>query len=67
MIKRVTLTLLSIIGAKAAESGYIQKLRDLTFDMNLQHEYPTAWETYGTAVPIMSKTKIIPKIPMSNG
>ena len=70
MIKSVTLALLAAFGVgQSAEStsGYVQRLKDLSFDMNLQHEYPINWETYGTAVPILSKVKVLPHIPQSNG
>ena len=48
-------------------SGYFQKLRDLSFDMRMMHEYPVAWQTTGTAIPLMSKTKLVPAIPKVNG
>jgi len=57
--------LLSI--SAAADSGYMQKLRDITWDMGLMHEYPMTWVTTGTAVPILSKTKVVPAIPNVNG
>ena len=35
--------------------------------MSLKHEYPQSWSTSGAAVPILSKTKIVPSIPNTNG
>jgi len=66
-----TTTLAAIYGllssTTAADSGYMQKLRDITWDMGLMHEYPMTWVTTGTAVPILSKTKVVPAIPNVNG
>lgn len=45
----------------------MQKLRDLSFDMSVMHEYPSAWTTSGSAVPILSKVKLVPSIPLVNG
>ncbi len=50
-----------------SDSGYMQKLKHLTWDMGLMHEYPMEWATTGTAVPILSKTMIVPSIPKVNG
>ena len=73
-ISRVTLAMLSMLGVmgqekteKRPESGYLQKLRDYSFDMGMMHEYPINWETYSSAVPIMSKVKVLPNIPNSSG
>ena len=35
--------------------------------MSLMREYPVAWQTNGSAVPIMSKVKLLPSIPKANG
>ena len=51
----------------SAESGYMMKLRDLSFDMKVMREYPVTWSTTGSAVPIMSKVKVVPAIPKVNG
>jgi len=70
MINRVSLGVVSLLATATvalAESGYMQKLRDLSFDMSLMREYPVAWTTSGSAVPILSKVKIVPNIPKVNG
>ncbi len=74
MVSRVTLktillavTSLDICQAGSDSSGYMQKLKHLTWDMGLMHEYPMEWATTGTAVPILSKTMIVPSIPKTNG
>jgi len=46
MIRRVTngvVCLLSTVTIALADSGYMYKLRDLSFDMSLMREYPTNW------------------------
>ena len=45
----------------------MQKLRSFSFDMDLMREYPQGWKTSGTAVPIMTKLKVIPNLPQVNG
>ena len=45
---------------------YRQKL-PMSFDMNTMNEYPSAFTTQGTAVPLMSKVKIVPGIPQVQG
>ena len=35
--------------------------------MGLMREYPIAWQTTGVAVPILSKVKVLPRIPQANG
>ena len=70
MISRVTLSLLSLLGCievAQADSGYLQKLKDFSFDMGMMHEYPVAWDTHNSAVPILSKVKVLPNIARSNG
>ena len=42
---------------------YMQKLAQFSFDMNTMNEYPSNYETAGTAVPLKNKVKIVPKIP----
>lgn len=54
-------------GSNNPSAGYMQKLRDLSFDMSVMHEYPTTWTTQGSAVPILSKVKVVPAIPKVNG
>ena len=53
--------------ATSSSSGYMQNLKDISFDMGLMREYPSEWSTTGVAIPIMSKTKIVPEIPSVNG
>ena len=53
--------------AEGQASGYMQNLKDLSFDMGLMREYPTEWSTTGVAIPIQSKVKIVPEIPNVNG
>ena len=35
--------------------------------MGVMREYPISWNTYGSAVPIASKIKILPLLPEANG
>ena len=69
-ISRVTL-LLSLLdvtwGTASENSGYFQKIRDFSFDMQMMHEYPERWYSYNSAVPLLSKVKVLPAIPESNG
>ena len=58
---------LCVSPASSQLSGYQQKLRDLSFDMSLMREYPVEWQTTGSAVPILSKIKMLPNIPKVNG
>ena len=53
--------------AASQSSGYMQNLKDLSFDMGLMREYPSEWSTTGVAIPIMSKVKVVPEIPNVNG
>jgi len=53
--------------SNGVESGYLQKIRDLSFDMQMMHEYPAEWNTFNSAVPIMSKVKVIPALPTQSG
>ena len=46
---------------------YQQKLTHISFDMNTMNEYPINYETYGTAVPLQNKVKIVPKLPNVQG
>ena len=39
----------------------------MSFDMGTMHEYPVAWDTFNSAVPIMSKVKVVPNIPRASG
>jgi len=70
MIRRVTngvVCLLTTAAIALADSGYMYKLREFSFDMNLMREYPSGWQTSGSAVPILSKVKLLPSIPNVNG
>jgi len=58
---------MGVSGASDGGSGYMQKLRDYSFDMAVMREYPQLWKTSGSAVPIMSKAMVVPKIPKANG
>ena len=46
---------------------YMQKLAKFSFDMNTMNEYPSNYETSGSAVPLKSKVKIVPNIPLVQG
>ena len=54
-------------GSKDSDTGYMQKLRDFSFDMGTMREYPANWNAMGTAIPIMSKVKLVPEIPHVSG
>ena len=58
--------ILNVSGAPG-DSGYLQKIRDLSFDMQMMHEYPAAWNTWNSAVPILSKIKVLPALPKQSG
>ena len=64
---RVIVFLLSLVHANTSTSGYYQKLDDLSFDMSMAHEYPQSWVTTGSAVPLLSKVKILPLAAQLNG
>ena len=59
--------LFAVLTTAQAGSGYMQNLKDLSFDMGLMREYPSEWSTTGVAIPIMSKVKVVPEIPNVNG
>ena len=54
-------------GSKDSDTGYMKKLGDFSFDMGTMREYPANWNAMGTAIPIMSKVKLVPEIPNVTG
>ena len=47
--------------------AYYKEKLPMSFDMNTMNEYPTDWETAGTAVPLKSKVKILPSLQNTSG
>ena len=35
--------------------------------MQMMHEYPAAWNSYNSAVPLLSKVKLVPALPNQSG
>ena len=63
----VLLGLIVQVSGAPSESGYLQKIRHFSFDMQMMHEYPNAWNSYNSAVPILSKVKVVPALQNQSG
>ena len=59
---RLIFGVVAIVLMGTAEGRHTQVIEKFSFDMDAQ-EYPRAFESTGVAVPLLSRVKILPKIP----
>ena len=60
-LPNIVLASISLCFVNLAFAYYTQKL-PLSFDMNTMNEYPSEFMTYGAAVPLKSKVRILPTL-----
>lgn len=63
----VFLAIVAVPGQAQSESGYSHKLDDLSFDVSTIKDSGKAWVTTNSAVPLVSKIKILPQAAQLNG
>ena len=52
--------ILSSISLLSSVANAQAKMKELSFDMAALGQYPQAWTSYGSAVPLKSKVKVTP-------